>query len=570
MYSDVLDILKGKNSETTDVEFTYGLSDDVRQLLADNTGMSSDTFDRVKSISLGGTFAVDKGNSAIELFGKLNEDKLVSANIAATADTLFLSIPELSDRVYGVEAKNWLDSIYGDNFYNETMIETMDKITEALKNPDKVLSPSELEDMIVRYSDVIYGSLKNVSLEKSEKVTVGKVTQKFNVLSVDLNGKTLERVLNAVFTEMSEDKVIEDIIVNRLGLASKQDYRTSSAMLPSLTRLMGIRDMDIDGEFNIYVDTKGVIKGVKLVIDAEEEKVTVNAVDVADGRDFASEYSFEVFDTDYEEVTASAKIEIKGSQSKNKAYTGVISFEAVEEDEIVAECEIKFTDLKCENEDRGYYSGTVEAVIPDVGNFKLDLISDGKSQTLSYSLSADGFDYGTFTLTYSTKDSASVTMPIDPIMIDVNGDFDISEYITEERLNEFVYNILIKCGFDEDMAAEGANGFTRSIFQGYSTGLSSAGGDMSEYDNGYSDGYDRGYDDGYYDGKYNENWYDDSSYYDSNGYAEGYELGYAKGYSEGYAKGIAEGDMNEYEFADSIDDFDYNALQEAVTAEANL
>lgn len=71
----------------------------------------------------------------------------------------------------------------------------------------------------------------------------------------------------------------------------------------------------------------------------------------------------------------------------------------------------------------------------------------------------------------SANDGADVSMPDKDGAFLISPEMDsepaLEDYISEENMNAFIYDILVKVGFSEDIATEGAADITEEIYSDY-------------------------------------------------------------------------------------------------------
>ena len=129
---------------------------------------------------------------------------------------------------------------------------------------------------------------------------------------------------------------------------------------------------------------------------------------------------------------------------------------------------LDFNSLKVVDEEMGYSEGSMTFNVDEVSPITVNLSSDGKSQTIAYSINVEGEDYGTVELIYSVEKSASVEMPADNNIVTITAedmyDFDIKEYASEEEVEAFIKNILTKIGINDESVDEMAKLAVDSIF----------------------------------------------------------------------------------------------------------
>ena len=103
------------------------------------------------------------GNSLTSVSGLVNDEKLLSADVFMDSVNMdyFMRIPELTQR--------WLGYSIGDTMDGDAA-EIFQIYQDILNNPASYLSPDELEEEIIKYTDLWNTCIEDVKLEKSEEV----------------------------------------------------------------------------------------------------------------------------------------------------------------------------------------------------------------------------------------------------------------------------------------------------------------------------------------------------------------------------------------------------------------
>lgn len=451
-YDEYIDLL-GKGQKA-DVAFKYEASDAVKELLltdlpaSDETQPIIDLVNDIKSVSMGVDAQVKDNNMVGSVYANLNDESLLTIDMAVDYENLacYYRIPELKEQWLGMNLSDAMTQDQADAEYAEIM----DKITAFSNNPADIISVKELDELITKYSTLWCSDVKNAELEKKKDVKIGDITVEYTVITAEIDGKTAYNMLESYVKTASEDKLLKEIVTERLEICSGDEFDT--VLDEALTSLEDEKESMTEDDTTIdlitYVDPKGVVRGVSLV-DPEGTEVIDYVIGLEDD-DVYGELSLDLG----EDGTYSAVLE---AVKKKDAYTGDI--EVFAGSDTVAT--VGFKDLEVVDEKMGYVSGVVSFTLPEIDPIELNLSSDGKSQEISLALNIDGTDYGKFIITTSSEEIEKVEMPDvkDAFMIDAET-ADLEGYVTEDEAMTFVSDLLAKLGIDEEMAEGLLSGMT--------------------------------------------------------------------------------------------------------------
>ncbi|MBR6791695.1 MAG: hypothetical protein IKM49_01045, partial [Ruminococcus sp.] len=451
-YDEYIDLL-GKGQKA-DVAFKYEASDAVKELLltdlpaSDETQPIIDLVNDIKSVSMGVDAQVKDNNMVGSVYANLNDESLVTIDMAVDYENLacYYRIPELKEQWLGMDLSDAMTQAQADAEYTEIM----DKITAFSNNPADIISVKELDELITKYSTLWCSDVKNAELEKKKDVKIGDITVEYTVITAEIDGKTAYNMLESYVKTASEDKLLKEIVTERLEICSGDEFDT--VLDEALTSLEDEKESMTEDDTTIdlitYVDPKGVVRGVSLV-DPEGTEVIDYVIGLEDD-DVYGELSLDLG----EDGTYSAVLE---AVKKKDAYTGDIEVFAGSD----TLATVGFKDLEVVDEKMGYVSGVVSLTLPEIDPIELNLSSDGKSQEISLALNIDGTDYGKFIITTSSEEIEKVEMPDvkDAFMIDAET-ADLEGYVTEDEAMTFVSDLLAKLGIDEEMAEGLLSGMT--------------------------------------------------------------------------------------------------------------
>lgn len=473
-YSKAYD--KMQDGQKSNVSLKYVASDDFKdyalsEILGadyknyddDESKMLVDIINNINEIAVGGNASVKGDVLSGSCFASLNGENIISGDIALDYENFdyFLRVPELTEQ--------WLCMELG-----ETMSEISD-ITpyyDVMKNPTDYISPEQLEDMIIRYTNVWNQSVEDIEIEKKESIDICDITVDYTVLSVELTESDLVDIAGNFIEEIKNDDVLKNIAVS-LDVCTEEEWASELDELLEELENEDTSNNDVELTVDTYVDPNGDIRGMRFFVEDEGDIFFAFG---KDGDDVRGEFSVS---EDNEKLFSA---ELYADENDNK-YNGNIDFTYCDYDDVIETISVEFTDYEVVNEENGFFNADVTFVIPDIDPIAIDFSSDGNSQDISYNINFDGKDYGTVILSMSVNDGADVEIP------DKNGAFLISpymdsepalsDYIPEENMKNFIYDILVKLGFSEEIAADGADDITWEMYDDSD--------DWETYDSEYDD-----------------------------------------------------------------------------------
>ena len=481
-YSEALDKYEKGTTEKFAVEYkvsdgakeaflTEVLGSDYKDEVDEDTQQLLDIVNNIEQLKIGIDGSTKKNLMALNLYGELNNEELVSLDFAGDFDqmALFARIPQLSEQYLGFSFKELLEEEIDD----QTTLET---IMDVLNDPASYLSPSELEKEINRYVSVWNKSVSKVKVEKKEEVGIGGIDVNYTVATVKIDEKTGEKIGENFMEALKNDEIIKEIVVEKLGIVDEEEYeKTFEEDEEEDIDIDEDEDFDLDEEdeddkdekeqivsFSTYIDAKGVIRGFSLS-DNSDEKNDIRFIIGKDGKDVRGEF---VAITDGNEQFSAI---LTADESKG-SYDGSIDItvhdydydfndddELVVSDDETTNISVEFENFKIVDEEKCYVEGDITLIIPDTDPIELNLESDGKSQTINYNIVIDDTDFGTISLITSTKDGFEADVPSMDDAFEIDENFendDIFSYVSEEELVDFVKELLKKIGFSDELAEE--------------------------------------------------------------------------------------------------------------------
>lgn len=502
-----------KSGQKSSVSLKYEASDEVRNLLIDEIGdEEQEVIDIIKnfndiSISVSGDAKNDisSGSAAIAW----NGENLATFDMAfdASAMDMMFRIPEL--------AEQWLDinagDIYGYNseYYDDDTNKAMNASEKIRKDPESVITPEELETEITKYSNLWNECIADVELEKKADVAISDITVNYTVASVTIDETKAKEIAEKFINTAKEDEILKAVVVDRLEVATADEYTAElDEVLADIAENYDENSTETV-TLNTYIDPTGCIRGVSF---ETSENDSAKLILGKDGDEIRGEFT--VSEEGGDEFNA-----ILTATDNDGKYSGALDMTA---DDITVSFE--FADLEIVNEKKGYMNGVLTFVIPpeaiDADTnmiFSVSLSSDGNSQQISAPIDVEGKNYGTIVLDIASETGAEPSMPdkSGAFVIDENADAELSDYVAQDKMEEFIKNILLKIGFSDEMATEGAEAIGEELYYDYSTDF-----DYDDLDPDFSydgdDDYDWDYEDDDYStaGGFDNDFIDDPYYND--------------------------------------------------------
>lgn len=433
-----------KKGQTSDVTVKFALSDEatdmLNEALAESDSEDAAILSDLKEVALGVTSKVKDKAVNGSVFAAFNGENIINLEVAADYDAMdsFFKITGLSDQ--------WI--MASENLDEEDMdVSSMDI--------ESIITPDELESLVVKYVDLYNSYISDVEIEKKEEVAIGDITVNYTVAEITLNEEKADEIAEGFINALKEDELVKEILVDRTESMTAEEY--DEAMDEALEEINDDSEEEDTIILRTYIDAKGDIRGTALV-DGENSD---NEARFIMGQE-DSEIRGEFFVTD--EGDDAVRMDIKLTESGDKAYNGSISVTS-EGDTISAEIK----DLTVVDEKKGYMTGTISFEAEDQ-TISLDLgTADGK-QTISSDIVVEDVNYGKLTFEVSKEIGADISLPDKSEAYDMYGDeADFpKDYVEQDKMTAFAKDILVKIGLDEKTADELAAEFSDSIYNAYS------------------------------------------------------------------------------------------------------
>lgn len=428
---------EAKKGTTSNVSLKFDTSEDLRALI----GEYMTDLPEINSIVIGCNSKELSSIINADIFAEVNGKNVISAELAADyeASDVVMRLPELSEQWISMS-----DEVGAEN------------VEIPVNDPEKIITPDELESLIIKYTNLYNDCISDVEIEKKEEVAIGDITVKYTVAETTFTPEQRDEISEKFLSEMKNDELIKSILVDRSKTLTEEQFNDEfDSAIESLKD-----DSESDSAtitFKTYIDATGSIRG----FSSENSELSEECVRLILGKqDSAIRGEFVVSGEDPED---DSRMDITLTEKKGKSYDGTITLDSADSD-----ATIDITDLTVVDEKKGYLSGNI-LISADEQKFAVALSSDEKSQIISSDIVVDETNYGKLTITFSNESGAEVSNP------DKSGAYDVyaedadfpKDYVDEDTMVEFAKNVLLNVGLDEALAEEYAISFGESIYYTY-------------------------------------------------------------------------------------------------------
>lgn len=441
-----------KKGQTAEVAVKLALSDEASDMLSETmaeSGMEDTALSELKEVTLGVNSKVKDNTVNGNIFAALNGENIINLDMAGDYDAMdvFFKISGLSDQ--------WIMASNGED--TEDMIGTSySSLSTNLYDMESIITPDELESLVVKYVDLYNSYISDVEIEKKEEITINDITVKYTVAEITLNEEKADEIAEGFINALKEDELVKEILVDRTESMTAEEYDES--LDEALDEINDDSEEDETILIKTYIDPKGDIRGMALA-DGESDEFEARFIMGQEESEIRGE--FVVTESGEDDV----RMDIKLTESGDKAYSGSVS--VTSEGETMS-AEIK--DLTVVDEKKCYMTGTISFEVEDQ-TISLDLgTADGK-QTISSDIVVEDVNYGKLTIEVSSESGAEVSLPEKSEAYDMNADeADFpSDYVEQDKMTAFAKDILVKIGLDEETADELAAEFAESIYYTYTS-----------------------------------------------------------------------------------------------------
>ncbi len=427
-----------KKGAVSNVVLSFDLSEEAKSLLSEN----AEEIPEINSVELGVSSKLKGMTFNADIYAEINDKNIFNTEMAADYKTedLFVRLPELSEQ--------W---IFVPSVIYETELEELDP---AVTDIESILSPEELESLIVKYADLYNSSISDIEIEKKEEIAINDITVKYTVAEMTLTEEKTDEIAEKFLNEFKNDQLIKDILVERTKLMTEEEFNEEIDS--------ALEDIKEDSEANnvvvkTYIDATGSIRGMSAT-DSENAENDIHFIIGQQESEIRGE--FVVSEAESED---DMRMDIALTEKDKKSYDGTITILA-EGEEISAE----IADLTVVDEKKCYMTGNI-SVSAEEETISLALSTEDNAQIISTDINVEGTNYGKLTVKLSGESGAEPVLPDKSAaynMYSDEADFP-KDYVEQDKMVEFAKNILVNIGLDEAEAEELAVEFGESMYYTY-------------------------------------------------------------------------------------------------------
>lgn len=465
--AEAYDKMTNSKNNNVDLELRADLDKDaIASLIESNSGVSlaNAGITIPDSISITEAGTVIDGNTAISAKFNANEKTFLTVNGYIKDGIYYYQIPELSSSYIQMDLNKVIEEIFETDYslVDGSDMEVNDVsdayITGLLtkmstgKGLQEILTDDELENLLIKYFDIVFTNIDDVKLKKDVECEVNGVKTEYNQLIAEIDEGCLYSIAKDVLKKAKDDKTIIKIVESTDSM-TKEDYQSAVEKLIEQLGEYSISGGETVAVMNVYVDSKGVIKGRSFEI-ADEEDVKLNYMSVEDNDNNAFEANI-IFDGEGFKISGDSK------ENSNRS-SGKINVTAVGTTDGDKSFDIEFKDIKVENEDKGYRSGEINLNLSalNMGSITVNLNSDGKSQEIATDINVDGTKYAAVSLKYSDKKPEGIPdfNEAEKVYKYSSDGAELQQYIAEADMEGFLKGISDIIGIDLNSFMNGYNG----------------------------------------------------------------------------------------------------------------
>lgn len=426
------------------------------ELLEMQSGVDLSWIDSV-GIDAGYSFADDF--IGMTLGAAVNGEGIVSGEVLMDIDEgkMYMQIPELSETYIGSE-----DIDRGTLRQLEQLVE-QGEVFKDLK--DALPDQAEVEDMFLRYMDIVMDHAEDVTINKKATLEVEDIEQKCTELEVVFDDDALEDMYISILEEMLEDEDIEDIIINAAkavdpSIDGKDAYEDFVKSVENEIKETDFSKMKL--VMTVYVDGKGEIKGRKIKFSNGPE---ITELMPEKGKDFGYELSFK--------YSGDSIVLVGSGQRSGDKING--NFRLKVDGTAIADIAAK--EVNAETLRRGQLNGKLSvkpssAIAKMMGasgaslaDMQLDIDAKTDNNSFEYKLTIlyDKDELGELSVSGKMQSAPEMKAPKDVIFLE--NERDVEDWLESVNWNNLINN-LEKADFPSEIVDQ-VRGFVRMIEGGY-------------------------------------------------------------------------------------------------------
>lgn len=401
---------------------------------------------------------VSIANESISIDGK----PLITYNAYVNDGKIYYQIPELTSSYICMDFAKIMDMATAES-ENETVNALLESAITSLltdtSEDEEVVSDEEFRQLLVKYTEILFTSAKNVELVKNAECEADGVKCEYNKLVVNIDEGSLYTFAKKAVKELKNEQVVIDI-AEALGV-TKEEYQTA---IDELSEQLGTYEIS-GGEtlcvMNVYVNSKGEIVGRDFVnAENAEDEFNVGYVLTND----SNKYGFTAYaDIDAEVLTVNGN-----ATEKSGSLTGEAKISYNNSDVFG----LTFKDFECDDE---FVKGSVTLGLSalELDDMTLNFGVKDDKQTFDTAFTYEGTKLFDITMEMSDEKPESITVFNDAAKVydfteSVESNTVLDEYMAEADIETFARNLVDILGIDEQYA----NSFVEGITQGFAGSLS--------------------------------------------------------------------------------------------------
>lgn len=429
-YGTMLSTTNSKDGTASEVSMKI----EIDPAIAEQIGMTD-----LSSIEITGKTQTKDGKAALDAELSMNDSKLVGAKLITDEEgTIYIQLPGLTDSTLKIDEATMQALL-------EEQGMDMSEVTDMMGgfSMDDLPTEKEVGDLLNTYTNIIFDTVENVTLEKGVECEAVDTESKYSTLTVELNEADAYDILLAYINELQNDSVVQKY-AEKYADVTKEDYK--EALKDAKDSIKEEKaDLDKDElkdnyvEMIVYVDKTGTIRGRSFTVYEDGEKMddfSLSYLAVQEKDTTAFEMLLNIDGTEM-------KLEVEDTEKSDK-HNGTMNFTA--EDIAVG---ITYKNVETVDEEKGYINGSFTLDVESLATVTLDCKSDGKGQEYVLSAKAAGMQIGTITVSMKEAKSEKIEIPTgDVYSIDDIEAF--AETIDTDALleNETIAQLLGAIGLD--------------------------------------------------------------------------------------------------------------------------
>ena len=286
-FTDLAALSYGKvaSNEGAGAELTFDL--ELGDGLLNMLKLSGADFSWFKSVGGNVKASVTRGSAGGEMSVKLNENELLSATLTLENGKVYISVPDLTDKVAVIDVAALSKAMNGGSSGSLDMsgvTEVLKKITEALPDPE------ETEELIDRYVKVVVESIDNVE-KTSDTYTVDQISQKASLYTAKITSVEAKKIAENVLKTLRDDADVKKIIEDLAEATGSKDLTYDNFKEEISNSLDKLDSIKFEGAayYKMWVNSSGEVLGTEFNVDSEEFKAQIRGRSAFDGDKFAYE-----------------------------------------------------------------------------------------------------------------------------------------------------------------------------------------------------------------------------------------------------------------------------------------